>query len=49
MSVAVLDHLSRPAAALAVTFAVGSTDTQQLVSALHTAAEGLQAQFFGNV
>ena len=49
VAVAVLDHLSRPAAALAVTFAVDSADTQQLVSALQTAAEGLRAQFFGNV
>ena len=49
MAVAVLDHLARPAAALAVTFAVGTADTQRLVAALTEAAQNVRGQFFGMV
>lgn len=49
LAVAVLDHLARPAAALAVTFPVGNADTQRLVAALAEAASGIREQFFGNV
>ena len=49
VAVAVLDHLARPAAALAVTFPVDSVDTQRLVTALAEAASGLREKFFGNV
>ncbi|QYH19094.1 IclR family transcriptional regulator [Corynebacterium aquatimens] len=49
LAVAVLDHLSRPAAALAVTFAVGSANREQLVAALSAAAAHLRTQFFGTV
>ena len=47
VAVAVLDHLARPAAALAVTFAVSSADTQRLVAALAEAAQSVREQFFG--
>lgn len=48
VAVAVLDHLSRPAAALAATFAVGRVDKQLLLDALADASEHLREQFFGN-
>lgn len=46
LAVAVLDHLSRPAAALAVTFAVDSVDRSHLVTALSDAAAHLRKTFF---
>lgn len=48
VAVAVLDHLSRPATALAVTFPVGSADREGIVEALSETAENLRAQFFGS-
>lgn len=48
LAVAVLDHLSRPAAALATTFPVGSADQRVLLSELSAAAERLRTQFFGH-
>lgn len=49
VAVAVLDHLDRPAAALAVTYPVGSGDQRVLVEALHEAAARLRAHFFGKI
>lgn len=49
VAVAVLDHLGRPAAALAVTFPVGTANTEQLALELQHAATRLQAQFFGDL
>ncbi|PAT07551.1 IclR family transcriptional regulator [Corynebacterium hadale] len=49
VAVAVLDHLSRPAAALAVTYPVGSADERKLASALADAAAHLRAHFFGQL
>ena len=48
VAVAVLDHLERPAAALAATFPVGSTDKQALLGALEDASARLRTQFLGN-
>ena len=48
VAVAVLDHLERPAAALAATFPVGSADKQELLGALTDASARLRTQFFGN-
>lgn len=49
VAVAVLDHLDRPAAALAVTYPVGSGDQRVLAGALHEAATRLRAHFFGKI
>lgn len=49
VAVAVLDHLDRPAAALAVTYPVGSGDQRVLAEALHEAATRLRAHFFGKI
>lgn len=49
VAVAVLDHLDRPAAALAVTYRVGSGDQRVLAEALHEAATRLRAHFFGKI
>ena len=49
VAVAVLDHLDRPAAALAVTYPVGSGDQHVLAEALHEAATRLRAHFFGKI
>ncbi|MBA4505675.1 IclR family transcriptional regulator domain-containing protein, partial [Corynebacterium sanguinis] len=52
VAVAVLDHLGRPAAALAATFAVGSRDEEQraeVIRRLSTAAGRVSERFFGGV
>ena len=49
VAVAVLDHLERPAAALAVTFSVGTANAEQLALELRHAAARLQAHFFGEL
>ncbi|MCT1614244.1 IclR family transcriptional regulator [Corynebacterium sanguinis] len=52
VAVAVLDHLGRPAAALAATFAVGSRDEEQraeVIGRLSTAAGRVSERFFGGV
>lgn len=49
VAVAVLDHLDRPAAALAVTFQVGTADATALVAELEGAATRMRSQFFGDI
>ena len=50
LAVAVVDHLGRPAAALAVTFPLGKSEEhmQLLIDALRDAASHLSQRFFGN-
>ena len=47
VGVAVVDHVGRPAAALAVTFPVGTVDAEGVAEKLHAAAQQVAARMYG--
>lgn len=47
VGVAVVDHVGRPAAALAVTFPVGTADAADVAQQLHAAAKQVAERMYG--